>query len=133
MPSASELLFAPEVPLRRLDGDVAEEKLDLLEFATGQVAQPRARAAKVVRGQLLDAGVRGGRPDDIPEHLRRHPVAPDSAGLVDRAEYGAAGNGGGFRPCIDGGLDPLWDWHRSDVPALADKICTDPVLLTLLY
>jgi hypothetical protein len=31
----SELLFTSEVPLRGLDGDVAQEKLDLLEFATG--------------------------------------------------------------------------------------------------
>jgi hypothetical protein len=31
--SDSELLFASEVPLRRLDGHVAEEELDLLEFA----------------------------------------------------------------------------------------------------
>ncbi|MGH9423662.1 MAG: hypothetical protein ACRD3J_27055 [Thermoanaerobaculia bacterium] len=34
----SELLFTADGPLCGLDGDVAQEKLDLLEFATGQMA-----------------------------------------------------------------------------------------------
>jgi hypothetical protein len=37
-----QALFAPEVSLRGLDGDVTQQKLDLLEFASGLVAQPRA-------------------------------------------------------------------------------------------
>ena len=37
-----------------MNGDVAQEKLDLLEFATGQVVEPGTRPSMVVRGQLLD-------------------------------------------------------------------------------
>ena len=87
--SASEFLFAPEVPLRRLDGDMPQEKLDLLELAAGQMAQPRASTAQIVWSQFLDAGACRRRPDDIPEHLRRHPVAPDPPRLVDRPKDAA--------------------------------------------
>lgn len=45
--------------------------------------------------QPLDAGLRGRGPDDVPEHLRRRPVAPDAAGLIDRPKDGALGDGGG--------------------------------------
>jgi hypothetical protein len=46
----SELLFASEVALSRLDGDVAEQELNLIEFAAREVAQAGAGAAEVVRG-----------------------------------------------------------------------------------
>lgn len=67
---APEPPFASQVPLRHLDGDVAQEKLELLEFAARQVTEPRARTTKIMRGQLLDAGMCRRRADDIPEHLR---------------------------------------------------------------
>ena len=54
-----KLLFAPEVTLGRLDRDVPEQKLDLVQFAAGQVAQSRTGASQVVRGQLRDAGFGG--------------------------------------------------------------------------
>ena len=56
---APELLLTSEVPLRSLDGDVVQQKVNLLEFTSRQVTQPRACAVQVVRRQLLDAGMRG--------------------------------------------------------------------------
>ena len=50
-------LFATEVFLRRLHANVPEEKLNLLQFATCEVAQPRASASKVVRGEIPDLGL----------------------------------------------------------------------------
>jgi hypothetical protein len=38
----SELLLASEIALGRLDGDVAEQKLDLIQFATREVAETGA-------------------------------------------------------------------------------------------
>jgi hypothetical protein len=49
-----ELLLAPKVALGRLDRDVAEQKLDLIRFAAGEVAETGAGAPQVVRGQLVD-------------------------------------------------------------------------------
>ena len=37
-----ELLLTPEVALGRLDRDVPKDELDLVQFAAGEVAQPRA-------------------------------------------------------------------------------------------
>ena len=38
----SELLFASEVALRRLDRDVAKQKVDLIQFAAREVAEAGA-------------------------------------------------------------------------------------------
>jgi hypothetical protein len=82
-----ELLLASKIALRCLDGDVSEQELDLIEFATLEVAETGTGTAKVVRGKLLDAGASRRGADDVPEHLRRHAVAPDTPGLVDCAEH----------------------------------------------
>ena len=36
-----ETLLVPQVSLRRLDGDVTQQKLNLLQFAAGLMAQSR--------------------------------------------------------------------------------------------
>ena len=36
-----ETLLAPQVSLRRLDGDVTQQKLNLLQFTAGLMAQSR--------------------------------------------------------------------------------------------
>jgi len=45
----SNPLLAAEVPFRGLDRDMPKEKLDLLQFAAGRVAEPGASPAEVVR------------------------------------------------------------------------------------
>ena len=81
---------------------------------------------------FLDAGPSGGGAHDVPQHLRRHAVAPDPAGLVDRVEHRAARDGGRGGPRVDVVLHPRGDRHRSHVSAFADEIRNHPVLLTLL-
>ena len=51
---AANALLATQVSLGRLDGDVPEKKLNLLQFATRRVAEPGAGATKVVRRKPLD-------------------------------------------------------------------------------
>jgi hypothetical protein len=43
-----QILLGPEVALGRLHGRVAQQKLDLLKFASGRAAQLRAGASQVV-------------------------------------------------------------------------------------
>ena len=59
----AELLFASEVALRGLDGDVSKQELDLIQLAAGHVAEPRASASQVVRRELLNSCTRGGFAD----------------------------------------------------------------------
>ena len=51
-----ELLLASEVAFGCLDGDVAEQELDLIQFTTGEMAETGAGAPQVVRSQLVDRG-----------------------------------------------------------------------------
>jgi hypothetical protein len=62
-----EPLLAPEVTLRRLDGDVAQEKLNLFQFACGLVAQPRAGPTQIVRRYGRKTAVLGISLDKSPK------------------------------------------------------------------
>jgi hypothetical protein len=50
-----ELLLASKVALSRLDGDVAKQELDLIQFAAGKMAKTGAGAPQVVWAKLVDA------------------------------------------------------------------------------
>ena len=47
-----ELLLSPEVALGRLDRDVTEQELDLIQFDAGKMAETGAGAPQVMRGSL---------------------------------------------------------------------------------
>jgi hypothetical protein len=47
---APKLLRAPEVALGRLNRDLPEEDLDLVQVAAGEVAQSGTCASQIVRG-----------------------------------------------------------------------------------
>ena len=52
------------------------EEVDLIQLATGEVAQAGTGAPEIVRRELAEAGCRGRRADDIPEHLWRSSRGP---------------------------------------------------------
>jgi hypothetical protein len=64
------LHLASEIALGRLDGYVAEQKLDLIQFTAREVAETGTGAPQVVRGQLVDPGASRRGADNIPEHVR---------------------------------------------------------------
>ena len=78
---------------------MAEQKLDLIQFAAREVAETGAGAPQVVRGQLLDPGASRRGADDIPEHLGSA-VSPNAPGLVDCSEHRAVRNGRSRRPRV---------------------------------
>jgi hypothetical protein len=73
----SELLLAAEVLFRRLDRHVAEQELDLVELAAGQMAESRTCAPQIMGRQLIYSGDLGRSLDDLPKHLWRHALAAD--------------------------------------------------------
>src|SRR5439155_7989416 len=109
-----------------------EQELDLIQFAPGKMAETGAGTPQVVWGQLVDAGATRGRADNIPEHLGRHAVSPDTPGLVDRAEHWAVRDGRRGCPRVDVALHPGGNGNRAHVSALADQIGNHPVLFALL-
>ena len=111
---------------------MTKEELDLIQFAAGQMAQARTGPSEVVWSELVDVRASRSSPDDIPEYLRRHPVTPDPARLVDRTKDRAVCDAGSRRPRVDRRLNPGRHRNRADVPTFADEIRNDPVLLALL-
>lgn len=101
-----ELLLAAEVAFGRLNRHVAQQELNLVEFAAGQVAEPGARTTEVMWREPVDAGLGRGGPDDVPQHLGRHAGAPDTAAPVDGPEHRACGNAGDRCPGVHRRLDP---------------------------
>jgi hypothetical protein len=61
-----KFLLTSEISLGRLDRDVLKQELNLVEFATGEVAETRTCSAEVMRCQLLDTGARGRGTYDVP-------------------------------------------------------------------
>ena len=82
----AQFLLAAEVSFRRLDRDVSKQKLDLVQLATGKMAEPRAAAPKIMRREFFNSGTFRGGSDDLPEHLGRHACSPDPTRSVDRFE-----------------------------------------------
>src|SRR5215471_8197479 len=83
-----------------------EEKLDLIQLTAGEMTQTCAGAPEIMRCELLNAGSGRGIFHYFPENLRRHPVSPDSASLVDRAEHSTGRDVRRFCPVVHGPLHP---------------------------
>lgn len=127
-----ELLLASETPLGRFDGDMSEQELDRVQFATHQVAKTGTGASQVVRRQLVDTRASRRGINDIPQHFGWHAVSPHLAGFMDRSADAAAGDVRRLRPCVDGAFHPCWNRHGADMAGFADEIANDPMLLALL-
>lgn len=106
---ASKLLFAPEVPLRRLNRNVSQQELNLVQFSAGDVAQPRTRTAEIIWRQPLNSRASRRRPNDAPEHLADMPSPQTRPCLVDRSEHAPLCDAGCTRPCINGDFHPQWN------------------------
>src|ERR1022692_2035904 len=69
-----KFLLAAQVTLGRLNRRVAEQKLDLFQFATRQVAQPRATAAQIVGAWVLDTSALRSTFHNMPDRFRRDAI-----------------------------------------------------------
>jgi hypothetical protein len=79
----SQPLLASEIAFCRLDAHVPEQKLNLLEFAAGLMAQSGARATEIVRGNSGQVARHAGVFHNAPDHLGAEPGRSNSPGLVD--------------------------------------------------
>jgi hypothetical protein len=69
-------LLAAKIFLGRLDRNVSKQKLDLLQFAASNVAQPRTRTAEIMWRQLRQAELRCVVFYNVLDHSVSHAVAP---------------------------------------------------------
>jgi len=128
----AESLFTSQVTFRRQHRNVPQQKLNLLQFATGLVAKAGAGPTKVVRREGRNLTGLCLLLHDTPNVLGTEAGSPDPASLIDRTKESASCNSGRLHPGVNPGLHPIRHWNGSYVTALADKIGYDPMFLALL-
>ena len=125
-------LLATKIPLGRLDGDVAQQELDLVQFPSGIAAQARASPSEIMRGQIINARFPGTVLYDMPYDPLRYSGSPGLACAANAPKHAAFADPAGGEPEIDGVFDPIRNGHRSNVAALAEQVDNGPVIIAPL-
>ena len=129
----SEILFAAEIAFRCLDGGMPQQELNLLQLATATVAQFRAGSPQVMRRNMLQARSVAATLDYVPHHILRDAFSPHLSRPGNCSKDPSLRHPGGYYPLIECRFDPLGNWHRADMPALADQVYDCPVTLAHLH
>ena len=125
-------LLAAEVTLGRLNRNVPEEELNLLQFASRRMAQTSTCPPKIVWREPLDARFAGVLADHVPDRLLRQTVTPCAPAFVYPPEQFACVQVGSLKPLIENSLDPARHRHCPGVAAFALQVDDGPVVFPLL-
>jgi hypothetical protein len=79
-------LFAAQVSLGSLDGNMPEKELNLFQFSAGCMAQFGARAPQIMRRQLCNAENSRVLFNDMPGYPLRYAVTPVFTRTTDTSE-----------------------------------------------
>jgi hypothetical protein len=122
-----EPLLATEVLLGCLNGNVAEQELDLFEFTACLVAKPRTGSSQVVRCDGWQTAAFRARFHNSPDDLGRKTVSPDSACLVDGPQQWTSFDAGAKGPAVDRFLYSVRNGNRPDMATFSSQICDNPM------
>src|ERR1700687_2683395 len=73
----SEVLLTAQVSFRRLNRGVAEQKLNLLQFAAARMTQLRASSAEIVWRNTVQPRFLAAALHHIPDHILRDSLTPN--------------------------------------------------------
>ena len=76
----NQILLRAQISLGSLNGGVAQQHLDLLQFPAGSAAQLRAGTAQVMRRDTGNANLGRVPPEHLPDDLLAQAVAGNAAG-----------------------------------------------------
>ena len=93
---------------------VAEEELDLLQFAAGGATESSATPPKVVRRKFAHTDFRRELLDEVPNELLRHHFAPNLPSATNAPEEATTGDSSGLHPVIEEGRAPNQGQGRSE-------------------
>jgi len=116
----SDALFASEISLCGLNRNVTKQELDLFQFTSGSLAQPRACPPQVMRRKLVDSSLRWELTDHVPDDLFSHAVTPNPAGPIHPTKQPARGNSRAIQPNVSNLLDP----GPASAPSASDRPST---------
>jgi hypothetical protein len=129
----SEILFAAEIAFRCLHGCMAQQELNLLQFAAARVAQLRAGSPQVMRCDMLQACSLAAALDYVPHDILRDAFPPYLPHPGHGSKDSPLRHSGCGRPLIERGFDPFGNGDSADMAALADQVHDRPVTLTHLH
>jgi hypothetical protein len=127
-----KLLFASDVPLRGLHGSVAEEKLNLFQFASTAMTQARTSAAKIVGCQIAYAGLPGAPLHRIPDHVGCDASFLSLSPFQNPPEYFSLAHSRMAEPGIEKLLAPRRYRYRSQPFSFPNQIDNDPTTIPRL-
>jgi hypothetical protein len=97
---------------------MAEEKLNLLEFASRGPTEASASSTQVVWREPIVADPRAEFFYDVPNQLRSHAVAPGLAGTAHLSEELSCLNARRICPVVQQSVDPIRHWDGPNMAAL---------------
>ena len=125
-------LFAAEIFLSRLNRNVSKQKLDLLEFASSDMAKTRTRAAEIMWRQLTQPELCGVVFNNVPDHSVGHEIAPGLASSTNTSKKPPATYAGCTGPLLNRPRHPIRNRHGSNVPTFSGQVDYGPVILSPL-
>jgi hypothetical protein len=128
----NEILLCSKIPFGRLNRRVAQEQLDLLQFAAGRSTQFRACSASIMRGDAGDADRLSILPEHLPYDLLSQAFAPSAIGTVHGAKQATVCHAGRGGPSVNRNLRPGRHRDRADAPVLTNEIDNAPAAIALL-
>ena len=108
-----EILFASDVPLGCLHRSVANQKLNLFQFASTAMAKPGACATEIVGRQIVYAGLSGAPLHCVPDYVGCHARFLSHSSLQNPPEYFPLTHSRMLEPDIEKVLAPRRYGYRS--------------------
>jgi hypothetical protein len=128
----AEILLAAEILFGCLDRCMAQQELNLLQLAAARVAQLRTGSPQVMRRNMLQARSLAATLDHVPHDILRDAFSPYLSHPGDGSKDSSLRDPRCCRPLIERRFNPLGNWHRSNVAALADQVHYRPMPLAHL-
>jgi hypothetical protein len=125
-------LLTAQIPLSRLDGDVAEQKLDLVQFPSGIAAEAGTGAAEIMWRQILNGCSFGAVLHDVPHNPFRYTIAPSLARTASAPKHATFTQSCGRKPRVNAVFEPIRYENRPNMPGLANQINDRPVIIPAL-
>jgi hypothetical protein len=101
------MLFTAKIPLGRLDGHVAQQELDLVQFPSSIAAQTSAGPSEIMWGKPINTCSFGAVLHDVPLDPLRHTISPGFARTTNAPKHATLTQSGGRKPRVNGALNPI--------------------------
>lgn len=128
----SKTLLTTEISLGRLYGDVPQQELYLVQFASGFAAQAGASPSEVMWGKPINGGFFGAVLYDMPHNPLGHTISPCLASAAYAPKHATFTQSCRREPRVNGIFDPVRYGYSPNMPRLANQINDHPVILPAL-